>query len=105
MKSYTIKNNNFIKKACSLFVTAIVILSLLLSVFYICENTKHDCNGSCCSVCFVMNNISDMVRNGKIPSGAVISAAIPVLCVFIYITHLKFMPADTLVSLNVKLSE
>lgn len=105
MKSYTIKNNNIIKKVCTLFVTAIVIFSLLLSAFYICENTKHDCNGGDCAVCFVMNNISDMVKNGKMPADAAISAAIPVLCIFIYIIHLKFMSADTLVSLNVKLSE
>ena len=93
------------RSTLSIIAALAVLFVVLISSFFVAEETHHDCTGEDCPICYEISVCQETVR--KLTVAGVVFAAILLLSVCIVLPVAQSRPAvcHTLVSLKVKLSD
>lgn len=93
------------RSTLSIIAALAVLFVVLISSFFVAEETNHDCTGEDCPICYEISVCQETVR--KLTVVGVVFAAILLLSVCVELPVAQSRPAvcRTLISLKVKLSD
>lgn len=93
------------RSTLSIIAALAVLFVVLISSFFVAEETKHDCTGEDCPICYEISICQETVR--KLTVFCAVFAAMLLLSVCIVLSVAQSRPAvcRTLISLKVKLSD
>ena len=95
-----------IKKTSILFISLMIILNIVFSLFYISVHANHECHDEHCDICCTITSCKDIIHSliNKPQENTILAHIVLKSLVFIILPTILILVEPTLVNLKIKIT-